>query len=64
MKKYILSGIGVAIGLALIYPMIMLAKPHKVDGEYYAKGRVPQEIKDNIYPRSYFPRQFLHYNLP
>ncbi|MEE8294509.1 MAG: MBL fold metallo-hydrolase, partial [Sphingomonadales bacterium] len=55
MKKYILSGISVAIGLALIYPMSMLAKPHKVDGEYYAKGRIPQEIKDNIYPRSYFP---------
>ncbi len=55
MKKYILSGIGVAIALALIYPMSMLAKPHKVDGEYYAKGRIPQEIKDNIYPRSYFP---------
>ncbi len=30
-------------------------KPHKVDGENYPAGRVPQKISNNRYPRSYFP---------
>ncbi len=31
------------------------AKPDKVDGLNVPEGRVPQEISDNRYPRSYFP---------
>ena len=32
-----------------------LAKPDKVDGINVPSGRIPQEIKDNKYPRTYFP---------
>ncbi len=32
-----------------------LAKPDKVDGENVPFGRIPQEIKENRYPRTYFP---------
>lgn len=31
------------------------AKPDKIDGSYYPGGRIPQEIKDNNYPRTYYP---------
>ncbi len=31
------------------------AKPDKVDGLNVPSGRIPQEIKDNRYPRTYFP---------
>ena len=31
------------------------AKPDKVDGLNVPEGRVPQEISDNRYPRTYFP---------
>ena len=31
------------------------AKPEKVDGVNVPAGRIPQEIKDNNYPRTYFP---------
>ena len=30
-------------------------KPDKVDGENYPSGRIPQVIKNNKYPRTYFP---------
>ncbi len=33
----------------------VLAKPDKVDGINVPSGRIPQEIKDNKYPRTYFP---------
>ncbi len=32
-----------------------LAKPDKVDGVNVPSGRIPQEIKNNKYPRTYFP---------
>jgi len=32
-----------------------LAKPDNVDGFNVPSGRVPQEIKDNRYPRTYYP---------
>jgi ribonuclease Z len=32
-----------------------LAKPDKVDGINVPSGRIPQIIKDNKYPRTYFP---------
>jgi len=31
------------------------AKPDKVDGVNVPSGRIPQEIKDNKYPRTYYP---------
>lgn len=34
---------------------IVLAKPDKVDGENYPSGRIPQKIKNNKYPRTYYP---------
>lgn len=34
---------------------IALAKPDKVDGANYPSGRIPQEIKNNKYPRTYYP---------
>lgn len=42
------------IGLALSNS-IALAKPDKVEGVNVPSGRIPQEIKDNKYPRTYFP---------
>lgn len=33
----------------------VLAKPDKVDGVNVPSGRIPQEIKNNKYPRTYFP---------
>ena len=32
-----------------------VAKPDKVDGINVPSGRIPQKIKDNKYPRTYFP---------
>ncbi len=32
-----------------------LAKPDKVDGVNVPSGRIPQEIKNNKHPRTYFP---------
>ncbi len=34
---------------------IVSAKPDKVDGENYPSGRIPQVIKNNKYPRTYYP---------
>ena len=34
---------------------ILVAKPDKVDGFNVPSGRIPQEIKDNRYPHTYFP---------
>jgi len=31
------------------------AKPDNVNGVNVPSGRIPQEIKDNKYPRTYFP---------
>ena len=31
------------------------AKPDKVDGMNVPSGRIPQEIKNNRYPRTYYP---------
>ena len=63
-RKYPLV-VGMILGSALTVVVLLIAtsplirsvqaKPHKVDGENYASGRVPQEIKNGQYPRSYFP---------
>jgi ribonuclease Z len=42
------------IGSALL-GTFALAKPDKVDGLNVPFGRIPQEIKNNRYPRTYFP---------
>jgi ribonuclease Z len=39
----------------LLFTSSMFAKPDKVDGENYPSGRIPQAIKNNKYPRTYFP---------
>jgi hypothetical protein len=41
--------------LLFTVPTLLYAKPDTVDGEKYPSGRIPQEIKNNIYPRTYFP---------
>ena len=46
--------------LAIVFCLGLLsttapAKPDKVDGVNVPFGRIPQEIKDNRYPRTYFP---------
>ena len=41
--------------LLFAVPALLDAKPDKIDGENYPSGRIPQEIKNNIYPRTYFP---------
>ncbi len=46
---------GLAIMMASLLALPVLAKPDKVDGNNYPSGRIPQEIKNNKYPRSYFP---------
>lgn len=54
MKK-IASIMLVAICLPLGFISTGSAKPDKVDGVNVPSGRIPQEIKDNKYPRTYFP---------
>ena len=42
--------------LSFVYATsIVSSKPDKVDGVNVPSGRIPQEIKDNKYPRTYFP---------
>ncbi len=36
-------------------PSPVMRKPDTVDGMKYASGRIPQEIRNGKYPRSYFP---------
>jgi len=54
MKKIITLLFSGVISLCL-FTAIVIAKPDKVDGENVPSGRIPQEIKDNKYPRTYFP---------
>jgi ribonuclease Z len=44
-----------AVAVSALVGSIALAKPDKVDGFNVPAGRIPQEIKDNRYPRTYFP---------
>ena len=41
--------------LTALLGVTVLAKPDKVDGENVPAGRIPQEIVDGRYPRTYFP---------
>ena len=45
----------IVTSILLIFAGAALAKPDKVDGINVPFGRIPQEIKDNRYPRTYFP---------
>ena len=53
--KYIASIVLAAICLSIYLIGTAWAKPDKVDGVNVPSGRIPQEIKDNKYPRTYFP---------
>ncbi len=54
MEKIITLFISGVISLCL-FTAIVIAKPDKVDGINVPSGRIPQEIKDNKYPRTFFP---------
>ena len=40
---------------AFVLATVGTSKPDRVDGVNVPEGRIPQEIKDNRYPRTYFP---------
>jgi ribonuclease Z len=54
MTKQIFASIPFLAAVMILAPAAS-AKPDKVDGMYVPSGRIPQEIKDNRYPRTYFP---------
>ena len=41
--------------LSIVFLSSLIAKPDTVDGVNVPSGRIPQEIKDNRYPRTYYP---------
>jgi ribonuclease Z len=47
--------VAAAVALSAWLGGTAIAKPDKVDGINVPEGRIPQEIKDNRYPRTYFP---------
>ncbi len=53
--KNSLANLLMAVACASLLSVTVHAKPDKVDGEYVPFGRIPQKIKDNKYPRTYFP---------
>ena len=55
MKRNLLIWFTGTLLLAFIAPTMLYAKPDKIDGQNYPSGRIPQEIKNNKYPRTYFP---------
>jgi ribonuclease Z len=54
MKKSFIALTAFVFGM-FILSTNTLAKPDNVDGFNVPSGRVPQEIKDNRYPRTYYP---------
>jgi ribonuclease Z len=54
MNRIFAISLAAVVGSALV-GTFALAKPDKVDGLNVPFGRVPQEIKNNRYPRTYFP---------
>ncbi len=44
-----------AVAVSALVGSMAFAKPDQVDGFNVPEGRIPQEIKDNRYPRTYFP---------
>jgi ribonuclease Z len=53
--KFVISTVCIVLVMSVGFSMTLLAKPDKVDGMNVPCGRIPQEIVDNRYPRSYFP---------
>ena len=53
--KYSITAFLTTILCSLLAGSIALAKPDKVDGINVPSGRIPQEIIDNKYPRTYYP---------
>ena len=53
MKRFIATLITIVFCSSL--SLTVQAKPEKVGGEYVPSGRIPQKIKNNKYPRTYFP---------
>lgn len=54
MKNYI-AALLIVLFCSIFSGTSALAKPDKVDGVNVPFGRIPQEIKDNRYPRTYYP---------
>ena len=54
MRKAVLVVI-TAVSMAMLLTGTAMAKPDKVDGVNVPFGRIPQEIKDDRYPRTYYP---------
>ena len=55
MKSIIKNAIKTVTLALFTLSSVAYAKPVTIDGVNYPEGRVPQEIKNNKYPRSYFP---------
>ena len=53
--KNIFVGLLIVVSCACLLSTTAIAKPDKVDGVNVPSGRIPQEIKDNRYPRTYYP---------
>lgn len=54
MKSIVIKSL-ILIFCSSVLSVTAQAKPEKVDGINVPEGRIPQEIKDNKYPRTYFP---------
>ncbi len=54
MTRFVVTLVGLVAASSLPVT-IGLAKPDMVDGVNEPSGRIPQEIKNNKYPRTYFP---------
>jgi ribonuclease Z len=55
-SKLVFLAIVAVVAVALVAgTRLSVAKPDKVDGINVPSGRIPQKIKDNRYPRTYFP---------
>jgi len=55
MKRYIVICFIGIVCLMFAVPALLYSKPDKIDGENYPSGRIPQEIKNSKYPRTYYP---------
>ena len=55
MKKLQVTCLLTAVFMLISSPSLLFAKPDTVGGENVPSGLIPQEIKNNKYPRTYFP---------
>ena len=54
-RSIVIASFSAFLVTSLLFSSSLYAKPDKVDGENYPSGRIPQVIKNNKYPRTYFP---------